>query len=244
MLATHLRSIKRRRSRVHWLCLALVFAGVLIFAFGGSGDVASALGRQSTFSGRTVIWAALLPAVSDPILGTGFDSFWTSPNVLIFQHNLALIHWYHPEFLNEAHNGYLEVYLNLGVIGVCLIALILGTGYWRASKAFRRDPEVGSLFLAIIMSGAVYSITEAGFRTMSPMWFFLLLAIVGAAGASVGLFVPHASKIRNSRKLWSVGIPVPQPVAGQAVYSINESDSTPPRWTKQGASQQKPWTIR
>jgi len=244
LLATHLRAIKRRPSRVNWLCLAVIVVGGLIFAFGGSSDVASALGRQSSFSGRTLIWAALLPAVSDPILGTGFDSFWTSPNVLIFQHNLSLIHWYHPEYLNEAHNGYLEVYLNLGLIGVCLIALVLGTGYWRASRAFRRNPEAGSLFLAIIMSGAVYSVTEAGFRTLSPMWFFLLLAIVGASGASVGLFATDAPKIRAKRRTWAIQVPEMPDLGPQAIQTLNETSARPSPWTGGAVPAQKPWTLR
>ncbi len=36
---------------------------------------------------------------------------------------------------NEAHNGYIEVYLNLGWLGLGLIALILGQGYRRAVRA-------------------------------------------------------------------------------------------------------------
>lgn len=244
LLATHLRMIRRRPSRAHWLCLAIIVAGGLTLLFGGEGDVANALGRQAGLSGRTDIWAALLPTVSSPILGVGFDSFWTSPNAQIFHYNLSLLHWYHPGSINEAHNGYIEAYLNLGWIGVCLIALLLTTGYWRASKAFRRDTEAGSLFLAIIMSGAVYSITEAGFRTLSPMWFFLLLAIVGASGASVGLFVPDASKIRILHKPWASRMPKEQKVESQAVYSIHETESISPRLAQQRASQQKPWTIR
>ena len=40
---------------------------------------------------------------------------------------------------NESHNGYIEVYLNLGWLGLGLIALILGQGYRRTVSAFRRD---------------------------------------------------------------------------------------------------------
>ncbi len=178
ILTIHLRAIRRRPSRVHSVCLALVLAGALTLVFGGSGGVAHALGRESSFSGRTDIWAALIPAVTNPIIGVGFESFWNSPNVLIFQRGLASIHWYHPELLNEAHNGYLEVYLNLGLMGVGLILLILTTGYSRACKVLQRDRELGALTLAYIITGAVYSITEAGFRIMNPMWIFILLAVV------------------------------------------------------------------
>jgi O-antigen ligase len=196
MLATHLRAIKQQPSRVHVLCLALVVLGGSFALLGGTADVALALGRQPTLSGRTFMWTAMLGAVSNPIIGVGFDSFWTSPEAETFHHNLSLLHWYHPDQINEAHNGYLEVYLNLGWIGVCLIAIILITGYVRASKALRRDHELGSLMLANIIAGAVYSITEAGFRTLNPVWIFILLAVISASGANVGLFGTKQRAVR------------------------------------------------
>lgn len=188
LFATHLRAIKRRPSRVHVLCLSIVLVGGIVAALGGTSDVARGLGRTSNLSGRTVIWAALLPTVSDPILGTGFDSYWNSPNVQAFYQTMTRIGFYDPGRLNEAHDGYLETYLNLGAIGVCLVACIIIAGYRRACKAFRRDCEAGSFALIYIMTGIIYNITEAGFRTMDPMWFFILLAAATAGGASVGLF--------------------------------------------------------
>lgn len=190
MLVTHARTITRRPSRVHWLCLGIILAGGAALVFGGSGEVAHALDRGSTFTGRTDIWSALWPAVSNPIVGAGFDSFWDSSNVLIFQHNLTLLHW-DPRVLdglNEAHNGYIEIYLNLGWVGLCLIALILISGYWQATNAIRCNRELGSLALSFIITGSIYSITEAGFRTLNPMWIFILLAVVIANGTNARLF--------------------------------------------------------
>jgi exopolysaccharide production protein ExoQ len=199
MLATHLRAIINRPARVHLLCLAIILAGWGAFL---SGDLAAnALGRDSNLSGRTFMWSAMFAAVSNPIIGVGFDSFWTSPNALIFHHNLDLLHWYHAEQINEAHNGYIEVYLNLGWIGLCLIASILITGYWRACKAFRRNPELGSLMLAYVLVGAVYSITEAGFRTLNPLWVFILLAVVTVSGVNARLFgneTANRSRVREA----------------------------------------------
>ncbi len=61
----------------------------------------------------------MIPAVPNAIVGAGFESFWISPSVQNFWRKL--VGWWHPEGLNEAHDGYIEVYLNLGWIGVCLI---------------------------------------------------------------------------------------------------------------------------
>lgn len=189
IIALNLRAIRRRPARVHALCAAiLLLSGVALFF--GQADVADALGRQANFSGRTDIWAASLLAAGNPLIGTGFEIFWISPNVLIVERTLLSLGYY-PALargLNEAHNGYIETYLNLGWIGVCLIAFILVGGYRRAVNFFRRDPEVGSLFLAYIATAVFYSFTEVGFRMLNPCWIFLLLAVISTSGPMAGFF--------------------------------------------------------
>jgi exopolysaccharide production protein ExoQ len=184
ILVANLRSFQNRPARINALVLSIIFVGAIAFVLGGQSTVSHALGRDSNLSGRTEIWAALIPAAPNALIGAGFEDFWISPNVQIFQSHM--VGWWHAENLNEAHNGYIEVYLNLGWIGVALISTILITSYRRALKTYRLDQQFGSLFLAYIMVAAIYSITEAGFRMMFPMWIFLLLAVVGSNGVAVG----------------------------------------------------------
>jgi O-antigen ligase len=199
ILATSFRAIRSRPARVHVLCLAIALGGGVTLLFGGQGDVVHALGRKSNLTGRTDIWAAVIPAVSNPIFGDGFESFWIGPGVQKMARVLSASGWWRPESLNEAHDGYIEVYLNLGCIGVCLIALILISGYRCAVAAFRLNPPIGGLTLAYIIVSAVYSITEAGFRLLDPVWIFLLLAIVSASGVAAGLFGGGKPKFPASR---------------------------------------------
>jgi exopolysaccharide production protein ExoQ len=184
IFAMNLRSFRQRPIRVHSLCLAIVVVAVIAFVFGGQDAVIHALGRNADLSGRTEIWKSVIPAAQNAVIGSGFESFWNSPNVAIFQNNLLGFGWWHPEDLNEAHNGYIEVYLNLGCIGLALIGTILIGGYRLAAKAYRMNPQVGGLFLAYVVVSAVYSITEAGFRMMDPMWIFLIIAVVGSTAVT------------------------------------------------------------
>jgi len=167
------------------LVLLLAVAAGLVLALGGGASAAAALGRNSTLTGRTDIWAAVIPMAANPLIGAGFESFWLNP--LVHQRLDALI----PNLpLNEAHDGYLEVYLNLGWVGVLLIVLLLTDAYRRAVKAFRHEPAFGSLLLAYVLTAATYNITEAGFRLLSITWIFLLLSVAEAnvilARVSVG----------------------------------------------------------
>jgi len=194
IVVTNSRAIRSRPARVHVLCLGIVLAGGVTMLFDGGAGVVHALGRKSNLSGRTEIWEAVIPAVPNSVIGAGFESFWIGPDAEKMWRRLKLLGWWHPEGLNEAHNGYLEVYVNLGWIGVCLISLFIVTGYLRAGKAFRRDPEFGSLFLAYTAIGALYSVTEAGFRLLTFSWIFLLLAVVGSTGVLAGFSVMQRSR--------------------------------------------------
>lgn len=175
IVAAHFPVFGRRPRVVHALVASLLALGGIIILFGGQGDIVHALGRQTDLTGRTQIWAAVLPVVPNPIVGAGFESFWLGPRLDQVYANLS--QYMH---VNEAHNGYIEMYLNLGWIGIVLIATILISGYKGAVMAIRRNPRFGGLMLAYIATSAIYSISEAGFRMLDPMWVFLLIGVAGS----------------------------------------------------------------
>jgi len=201
MLATRLRFVRRHPAAVHALVLSLVVTVGLVMLLGGGASAAQALGRNTTLTGRTDIWAAVIPMAANPLAGAGFESFWLNP--VVRQRLWQLI----PGLpLNEAHNGYIEVYLNLGWVGVVLIVMLLAGAYRRAVKAFRREPVLGALLLAYVLTAITYNITEAAFRLMGITWIFLLLSVIEASarvGASETLEAPSGRSrelpARNAR---------------------------------------------
>ena len=197
MLATSLRAIRHRPSRVHAFCLGAILLGSVTLLFGGVSVVTSVLGKRSDL-GRTDIWKASIAAADNPLFGTGFESFWNT-NVEKVAAGLRGYETHTAHNLVSAHNGYIEVYLDLGWIGVCLIAMILVSGYRHAIKTFRRHPEVGSLLLAYVATCAFYSISEVGFRVLTPSWIFLLLAVVSGNGFAAGIIGGEKRSTANSR---------------------------------------------
>ncbi len=173
MLATVLPPTRHHPAAVHAFVLAILLGGGLITFIGGSGKIAQAMGRDSDFNGRTEVWDVVLPMVPNTLGGAGFETFWVGPRVL------AVADVFH-SFTNESHNGYVEIYVNLGWIGIGLIALILFQGYFWAVGAFRRDPVLGALLVAFVVTATIYNITEAGFRMLNPAWLFLLLSVLSA----------------------------------------------------------------
>ncbi len=179
MLLTGLRRIRGRPAAVHTLVLTLVLLGALIKLTGADVAVVEAMGRNADLTGRASdIWPLLIPMAPNALVGAGFESFWLGPRLL------GLWNAFPNLYLNEAHNGYLEVYLNLGAIGVSLIILMLVHGYRRSVDGIRIDPSSASLMMAYVLSAVMYSYTEAGFRPLSLAWSFLLLAIIWASRIS------------------------------------------------------------
>ena len=159
---------------------ALVFAMVAVSSFalfsGSGGGLLGTLGRNSTLTGRTDIWNQVLSMAQSPFLGTGFESFWLGPRL----QKIWNIWWWHP---NEAHNGYIEVYLNLGWVGVALLGVLLVTGYRNIMATFRTKPELAEIKLAYFFVAIIYNFTESAIRTMNPVWIVFLLSILAIPDA-------------------------------------------------------------
>ena|SRR5215471_1980897 len=168
---TNSTGVVRRPAAVHLFVTAMVCVSVSVLFLGVAPGLLPAIGRDATLTDRTGIWTIVLSLTRNPLIGTGFESFWIGPR-------LAKIWSMYPWQPFEAHNGYLEVFLNLGWTGVALLAVVIATGYRTVIAAWRRSPPAGSLVLAYFVVGVVYNFTEAAFfRMMAPAWILFLLAI-------------------------------------------------------------------
>lgn len=155
---------------------------ILSLGFNLTGQLAGAVGRDPTLTDRTKIWATLLSVHTNPLIGTGYETFWLGPRLdWVWRQGFGTI--------NEAHNGYLEVYLNLGCIGLLFLALLIIFSYATICKNLRNNVTLGSLGLAIWTAMLFHSVTEADFRS-GLMWLTFLV---------VGLTVPVRTSQQESR---------------------------------------------
>jgi O-antigen ligase len=165
-----MRSINKNLIGTYMLA-ALVLLAVAEMGFGISGRFSESLGRGTGFTGRTGLWTALLGLHTNAIVGTGFESFWLGER----PQQLEGIFFFIP---NEAHNGYLETYLNLGSIGVLLVIGLFVATFWKIRLQLFRNFEMGRYRLGFLAAVVLYNWTEAGFRTVTPLWFaFYLIAM-------------------------------------------------------------------
>ena len=117
-------------------------------------DVSSALNRDATLTGRSDIWASLVPfALSRPVLGHGFGGFWTSEMRAIAMSN--------------AHNGYLDVILNLGFVGLAFVSIFLLSCCQKAHRTITEDFDWGVLFVCYLVMIVVHNIAESTVSTLT-----------------------------------------------------------------------------
>lgn len=142
-----------------WLAIiaCIIGLGIVTPLAGGStvGGLTSALGRNATLTGRTDIWASLLPTVMEqPLLGVGFGGFWTTANIAVIE-------------VNEAHNGYLDVCLGLGALGLLLTVGFLLSFCRRATSALANDYDWASLCICLLLIAVLHNVSESSFDSFN-----------------------------------------------------------------------------
>ena len=78
ILAAANSSTLRRRPQLLalWAPTCVLLCPILVFGLNLRAEIAETVGRDPTLTERTQIWDFLTTMKTDPILGTGYDSFW------------------------------------------------------------------------------------------------------------------------------------------------------------------------
>lgn len=155
-----------------YLVVGVLCVGAAQYFFDLHEVIIHMLGRQTNLTGRTEIWDILWHWDVNPILGVGFESFWLGPRLDILAVMLPGL------ILNEAHNGYLETYIQIGGLGVAITLAMLLATYSKAQRMLLDDFHWGRFRLAYLAAFIVFNFTEALFRTHGFSFFlFFLIAI-------------------------------------------------------------------
>jgi exopolysaccharide production protein ExoQ len=159
------------------IIVAIIIFGILtVFTSGETvGSLTSTVGRDSTLTGRTEIWQQYLPmAMQQPLLGHGFGGFWTA-KIIDYQG------------VNEVHNGYLEVILHLGFIGLIFVSLFLLLSCRRARQIMEDDFYWASFWLCFLLMSVIHNTAESSIDSFSRVSTAIL----------VFLYVASSSKIKD-----------------------------------------------
>lgn len=170
MLLSTRPAFRRRPAFVHFFIVGVLVLSLYALFFQSSGGLIASLGRNPTLTGRTEVWPELIKLVKYRLVGVGYESFWLGPRlekVWVITQGLRI---------NEAHSGYVEMFITLGWIGLALMGVLIATGYRNVIAAYRSDPDAAGLRIAWFLAPLITGFTEAAFRMMGLTWIVFLLA--------------------------------------------------------------------
>jgi O-antigen ligase len=159
-----------------FLITAILTSAGLSLVVANSDSVMGVLGRSSNLTGRTEIWSLVVSFIPQrPILGYGYSGFWfgASPESFVVNRVMRGPVMY-------SHNGYLEMLLTLGVIGLLLTLVLIGTGM-RRSLYFSRQRQSGTELwpLAFLLYFILHNLGECTILMQEIEWAMCVSCIAG-----------------------------------------------------------------
>jgi exopolysaccharide production protein ExoQ len=154
------RKFKKRDALVLTLAVTVIAAACALAVSAYLTQGFALLGKDATLTGRTDIWKAVLLSIAKrPLFGYGYAAFWEG-----FRgesaHVVVAAHW----MVTYAHNGFLEVGLELGIVGIVLVVWTLFATFRNAAISLRpRCPEYVLWYLSIAFLMLLYNMDEARF---------------------------------------------------------------------------------
>jgi hypothetical protein len=184
-----LRYFERQPSRLIGSAIATAVAiATLEYFFQLKDRVIVMLGRQPDLTDRMPVWEMVLEMVPNNWVGAGYETFWSGPRL----HYI----WERIGGIVQAHNGYIDMYANLGMIGLGLLLVAVLAGLFNACRSLYSDYPHAVLRVAFILVALVYNYTEAAFKPLNNVFVLLLYSIVVLRVSPLAARVAHATPHR------------------------------------------------
>ena len=158
----------------------------------------SSTGRDSSLTGRVPLWQELIRIGSQrPLLGSGYGSFWSGKEVPGIWEK---IRWTPV----SGHNGYIDIFMNLGSVGLAILLFFLVSTYRNISQTAQADRYHGSLRFVFFIIIVLQNVTESTLSVANSfLWILLLFSSVNVTRK------PSQGEIETGGDVWLKGKLVP-----------------------------------
>jgi exopolysaccharide production protein ExoQ len=161
--------------------------------------IVESMGRNMTFTGRADIWDHITLHTVNPLIGSGYWNFWGGPGGFAIGQAMKTT-------VPNAHDGYLDIYIDGGFLGLTMLFLMLITcGNRIINRLGLKDRFANRYTLfrfAVLIVAICYNLSESQFARMSMMWFTTLLMLVEnpksvQAARAVTTIAPAEAPVQN-----------------------------------------------
>jgi exopolysaccharide production protein ExoQ len=155
------------------------------------------LGRSSDLTGRTELWGFTLNMISKrPLLGFGLSGFWmgASEESLSVQSQLGWTPIY-------SHNGYLEILLSLGIVGLLLLLVVVGSGIKRVLARVHSNGSIQDMWpIAFFTFFLVHNLAECTILLQNCLeWSLCVATVISCDAILVGALSTTDEERERSR---------------------------------------------
>jgi exopolysaccharide production protein ExoQ len=174
-----IRRVRTRELTLMLLVMTSVGLGTIALGVHFWPLLAAQMGKSASMSGRTGIYVEVWRSITKrPMLGYGFGSFWSPESAESHRIGLA-IGW--PN-IGYAENGFLEVALQIGLVGVGLVIAMIAKAVFQGIRLLRSPHYSNSVgwFLTILFLAALTNIDAGWLMTSDTLdWVLILVSCIG-----------------------------------------------------------------
>jgi len=143
-------------------------------------DISMLLFNDTTFTGRKYIWDYVFSLHEQrPWLGWGYQSFWSigpeSPSLKASSFVAGL---------NQSHNGYVDILLETGNIGLIVIVIFLIGLCHAIDRSWRERADISVLLLSLTLFCGAHNLLESSLTRGFAVPWVTLLIVAGIANAT------------------------------------------------------------
>jgi len=132
------------------------------------------IGKDPTLTGRTELWDYVIADIYQrPLIGWGYMAFWSTNNPAAIEIS-DTVHWFVP----QAHNGLLEILLNVGVVGALFFVFLWAGGValsFACMRTAKKALATSCLMscIGIVLIGMSETVMIVPFQATTSVFFIL-----------------------------------------------------------------------
>ena len=163
--------LKRRKIVAFALLIAV---GLATWTYSNWDNLTYSLGRDPGLTGRFMLWGVAVEWIKErPLLGHGLDAFWSNYYGPAADFRIAS-GWHEG---GTAQNGFIDLWLDLGLIGVLLFVLSFVFTYRQALNLAKTTKNSEGLWpITYLTFLFVYSLTEFSFLSRNNLYWILYIS--------------------------------------------------------------------
>lgn len=157
-----------------FIVVVIVFGCLAILFFSSWETILTLMGKDATLTGRTGVWEAVVVMIQErPWLGYGYSGFWLGLD------GASAYVWYATGWsVPYAHNGILDLWLDLGLLGVLLYFISFLSSCFQAVIWVRSTKTANGLWPLILLTLSLLSnLSESTILKPNNIYWVLYVAV-------------------------------------------------------------------